>query len=111
MIEAAGPYSLFTVLLALFVGYVIGRVHGAARDPRRAGEKKRVALAAAHSTNDIVRRMPEDVRRNAEKLIAEGKLIEAIRDVRVALNIGLKEAKDAVEKIRDEGRSHGARAP
>jgi ribosomal protein L7/L12 len=54
---------------------------------------------------------PPDVRSDVERLIAEGKLIEAIRDVRLGLNIGLKEAKDAVEEIRRKTGSKSARAP
>jgi ribosomal protein L7/L12 len=111
MFDAGGPSSLLTLLLALFVGYVLGRTHASLRDPRRVDEKKRTALAAAQSTQDIVRRMPPDVRSNVERLIAEGKLIEAIRDVRSALNIGLKEAKNAVEEIRRKTGSKSARAP
>jgi ribosomal protein L7/L12 len=111
MFDAGGPHSLLTVLLALFAGYVLGRMHAGLSDPRRAEEKKRTALVAAQSADDIVRHMPPEVRRNAELLVADGNLIEAIRYVRVALNIGLKEAKDAVEKIRDEVQSRTARAP
>jgi ribosomal protein L7/L12 len=111
MFDAGRPYSLLTLLLALFVGYVLGRTHASLRDPRRAEEKRRAAFAAAQSTEDIIRRMSPDLRRNTERLIVEGKLIEAIRDVRLGLNIGLKEAKDAVEEIRRKTGSKSARAP
>lgn len=104
-------YSLLTVLSALGVGYVLGRVHAAARDPRRAEERKRATLAAGHTADDNLRKLSADVRPKIESLIGEGKLIEAIREVRLALNIGLKEGKDVVDLMREKAPSRGARAP
>lgn len=101
MPDGSGGYPAMLVLFALFAGYVLGRVHAAASDPRRAEERKRAALAAAHAAEAHVRRLSPDVRRKLEDLISQGKRIDAIRDVRTALGIGLKEAKETVEKLRD----------
>jgi ribosomal protein L7/L12 len=43
--------------------------------------------------------------------VADGRIIEAVRDIRGQLGIGLKEAKDVADLIREQEASRGARAP
>ncbi|MBA3469551.1 MAG: ribosomal protein L7/L12 [Herpetosiphonaceae bacterium] len=45
-------------------------------------------------------RLPGDVRQRIDVLLDQGKKIEAIREVRAATGVGLKEAKDYVEDVR-----------
>ncbi len=44
--------------------------------------------------------LPGDVRQRIDVLLDQGKKIEAIREVRAATGVGLKEAKDYVEDVR-----------
>jgi ribosomal protein L7/L12 len=44
--------------------------------------------------------LPDDLKQQALKLRAEGRLIEAIKLVKERMDCGLKEAKDAVDELR-----------
>ena len=109
-VDDAG-YSILTALFALFVGYILGRVHASARDPRRVDEKKRAAAVAERTADENLRQLTPDVRAKVETLISNDHIIEAIRDIRLALNIGLKEAKDVADLLKKKLPTRGARAP
>ena len=111
MLADTAGYPLLTVLFALAVGYILGRVHAAARDPRRAEDKKRAAHAAERTADENLRSLAPDVRAKVEALIARDHVIEAIRDIRLALDIGLKDAKDVADLLKDKLPARGARAP
>lgn len=55
-------------------------------------------------------RLSEAVRARMEEHIADDRMIEAIRDCRLELGLGLKEAKDVAYLMRDRI-SRGAHAP
>jgi ribosomal protein L7/L12 len=103
-------YTLLHLLAALLAGFIIGRITAGTSDPRRREAKKREQRTAELAVREQVRTLPPDLRMRTERLLAEGKIIEAIRDVRLETGLGLKESKDLVELLRDET-SRGARAP
>lgn len=105
-------YSLAAVIAALVAGLVIGRITAAASDPRRAEQRKQEQRAAALSAREHVSRLAPEVRAAVDRLLAEDRKIEAIRDIRYATGLGLKEAKDMADLIERESRTPGgARAP
>jgi ribosomal protein L7/L12 len=105
----APDYSLLAVIAAFVAGVVVGRLTGAAADPRRR-EERRARHSGATSPAEIVQLLPAETRIEIETLVADDRKIEAIRVCRAALGLDLKEAKEAVDLIeRTTGR--GARAP
>ena len=104
-------YSLFALLAATLGGFIAGRVTGAYSDPRRREERKRQAREAAYSARENLDRLAPSTRLQVEKLVILGQKIEAIRAIREALGIGLKEAKDVADLISETSAQRGARAP
>lgn len=93
-------YTLLELLAALVAGFVAGRLTAGAGDPRVKEAKRQQQRAADLSVREAVHGLPPDVRAKIERLIAEDRIIEAIRDFRAATQLGLKEAKDAIDMIR-----------
>jgi hypothetical protein len=80
----------------LFVMYFVGlSVLFTLMSPRRAEASGAVAASAASAP----RHVPADVEAQARELVARRQLIQAIKIVRVATGMGLKEAKDWVEGL------------
>lgn len=106
MIESS--YSLVTLVLTFVIGFALGRITAAVSNPRwRKAERQRHSASDITPEDNIVRLTPEQ-HAEIEQLLMSGQKIEAIRVCRMALNLGLKEAKDAVDLI-DESLSRGAR--
>ncbi len=103
-------YTLLHILAVLLTGIIIGRLTAGSRDPRRREARKQQHRAAEMSTRERAVQMSPQVRASTEALLANGQVIEAIRDVRLATGLGLKEAKDLVDLINNQT-SRGARAP
>jgi ribosomal protein L7/L12 len=103
-------FTLFDVVGVLVFGYVIGRTHAAWRDPRRAEERRKQNHEEQRTADERLRALAPELRARVELLLAEGRILEAVRDVRDGLSCGLKEAKDVVDLARD-ARGGGARAP
>jgi hypothetical protein len=103
--NASSLYQLFAVLVA---GYILGRVHAFWRDPKLREQRRKQKLADERTVEERLRSLSPDVRANVDRLMAEGKKIEAIRDLRLATGWGLKESKDVVE-LADHQSSRGAR--
>lgn len=93
MIEllTAPDYPLWAVICAWVGGVWLGRA-GATR-----------ASSGSHipETEMLMRlsRLSPETRANVARLMTEGRVIEAVRDVRGELGCGLKEAKDVVDRI------------
>jgi ribosomal protein L7/L12 len=97
-------YSLLHLITAVIVGFIAGRIVGlnVPKSPRAASGQRdeRESLRSAEANLD---RLPVRVRMAVEALLAEGRIIEAVRDVRAATSLGLKEAKDVVDLMREQG--------
>jgi ribosomal protein L7/L12 len=102
-------YSLLHLIAAALVGFITGRIVAAANDPGRKADPKQQPRREAASAETNRDRLPPHVRSAIAKLLADGRIIEAVRDVRAALGIGLKEAKDVVDLMREDPPSGGAR--
>jgi ribosomal protein L7/L12 len=100
-------YSLLSLLGAAVIGYVLGQIRGSS--PRRTEERKREQRAETASTREHLVRLAPALRDSIEALVAKGQLIEAIRDLRHATGLGLKESKDVVDLIAEKI-PHGSRS-
>lgn len=96
-------YSLLHLITAAIVGFIAGRIVGmnASRTPRAAAAA-RDERESLRTAEDSLNRLPGRVRTAVEALLAEGRIIEAVRDVRAATGLGLKEAKDVVDLMREQ---------
>lgn len=106
MIESS--YSLVTLVLTFLLGFALGRVTAAISDPRRREAARQRRMATTANAEDNVLRLAPEIHAEIEQLLTSGQKIEAIRVCRMALNLGLKEAKETVDRI-DESLSRGAR--
>lgn len=102
---------LWQLLLLMLVAFMLGRWSVRPSRPRDDGIRRPAPFthpqdkpapaalpgAAAAPVSDV--RLPPDVERRVRDLIQRGHKIEAIKDVRYATNLGLKEAKDLVEAM------------
>lgn len=102
---------LWQLLLLMLVAFVLGRWSVRPSRPREDGisrpapyshpldkpQLSGVPGASATPVSDV--HLPPDVERKVRDLIRRGHKIEAIKDVRYATNLGLKEAKDFVEAM------------
>ncbi|MBV1696107.1 MAG: hypothetical protein KGP27_16730 [Hyphomicrobiales bacterium] len=84
-------YPLWAVILAGIAGAVLGR----------AGASRPASGSNIPETELLMRvtRLAPETRTNVARLVKEGRMIEAVRDVRRELGCGLKEAKDVVDRI------------
>ena len=95
----APHFSLLALVSAALAGYAIGHARGSS--PRRASERLSREKAESTAIDNAFARLPDEKRRDIERLAkAEGTRIEAVRGARLALDCGLKEAKDLVERVR-----------
>lgn len=102
-------YTLLHLLAFAIVGFIAGRISARAGDPRRSADKKQQQRTAARTAQQNLDRLSPRVRAEVETLLADGRIIEAVRDVRAALSLGLKEAKDVVDLLRQLPPTGGAR--
>lgn len=102
-------YTLLNVIMAFVIGFTIGRTTAPARTLRQEQETPGES-APVKSVADLLAALPPETVADVRILLASDRKIEAIRDVRLALGIGLTEAKDLVEHI-EASTSRGARAP
>jgi hypothetical protein len=88
--------NLPALLLALFVGFVFGRITGRAspknRADQRAGRQRHIASLLAGLDPDLVK----DLRR----MIGARQSIAAVKKVREELGLGLRESKAVVDALR-----------
>jgi len=97
---------MFALLLAFLAGFVAGRLTGATQPRARQAARSKPDPASLEET---AARLSVESREEIKALLAQGRKIEAIRECRSALGLGLKEAKDLVDFIEgNEGT--GARA-
>lgn len=100
-------FSMFSLIVGfvlgmIFVGLLQRRGNSAAKPPAAASvDFQRVA-------EKNLGRLSGKSRRTIEQLVADDRIIEAVRDVRQELGIGLKEAKDVVDLVGAQ-QSRGAR--
>lgn len=93
-------FTLLHMLAALAIGIVIGRLT-VKTGPRHANEARRQNQGEPQvSVRQAVSDLPPDVRARIERLIAQDRYIEAIRDFRAETRMELKDAKDAIDLIR-----------
>ncbi len=92
-------YSLMELIAAGVAGFVAGRVTALLGDPRRREERQRRAREASFTARENLERLTSSQRADIEKLVAARRKIDAIREIRAALGIGLKEAKDVADII------------
>ena len=85
------------VLAALALGFVIGRASG-----RGAARRDELAGAPPPLPQPLARPSPELVAQ-VEAQIAGGNLIAAIKLMREGTGLGLKEAKEAVDRMAGKG--------
>lgn len=100
--------SAFEVLAVFVVGYIFGRVHAAVRDPRRAEERRKQQASAERGTEERYSALSPDLRQKLELLVGDGRIIEAVKELRLLTGCGLKEAKDVIDLIAARS-SRGAR--
>ncbi|WBT40021.1 ribosomal protein L7/L12 [Hyphomicrobium sp. DMF-1] len=108
MSELSPAYTLLPMLMLFVAGFIVGRATAPARAARQSRDIE-TSPAPAKSSADLLDALPADTQANVRLLLGSGRKIEAIRDVRHALGIGLTEAKDLVEHI-EASMSRGARA-
>lgn len=101
-------YTLLELIAALIAGFIAGRLVGL-RSPHR-GQQRPAVPPARHNAHDTAGQLPPDVRQKVEELLRQDRYIEAVRDVRLATNMGLKEAKDTVDVLNQSLVRGGARA-
>ncbi len=106
MLESS--YSLVTLVLTFLIGFALGRITAAVTDPHRREAARQRRMSSTVTAEDNVLRLAPETHAEIEQLLLSGQKIEAIRVCRAALNLGLKEAKDTVDRI-DESLSRGAR--
>lgn len=99
------PVSSIVILgiIAAVILYTKGGASPATR-AKKAAERENIRDAAERN----LRKLSGSTRTALEKLLAEDRIIEAVRDVRAATGLGLKEAKDVVDLLR-EGPPPGSR--
>ncbi len=102
-------YSLLHLITAAIVGFIAGRIVGvnAGSRPSRAASQAHTARDSRNVAEENLGRLTGRVRTAVMALLAEGRIIEAVRDVRAATGLGLKEAKDVVDLLRDESPPSG----
>lgn len=102
---------LWQLLLLIAAAFLLGRWSVRPARPRDDGVRRPapyshpldkpqlsgVPGASAAPVSDV--RLPPDVERRVRDLIRRGHKIEAIKEVRAATSLGLKEAKDFVEAM------------
>ncbi|MEL6364933.1 MAG: ribosomal protein L7/L12 [Pseudomonadota bacterium] len=84
---------LLGLAIVLFIGLGIGFVMGSAR--KRAPLPREEVRARFDA-------LPPEKREGVERLAADGKKIEAIKELREATGLGLAEAKDVVDQAAAE---------
>lgn len=104
-------YSLLALIVAAVLGFALGRATAGAFDPRRQEARRQQKRQDALSAADDLARLPAAKRDAIKRLVEDGRIIEAVRDIRGALGIGLKEAKDVADLIREQEAVRGSRAP
>ncbi len=102
-------YSLMELIAAGVAGFVAGRATAALGDPRRREERQRRAREASFTARENLERLTSSQRADIEKLVAARRKIDAIREIRAALGIGLKEAKDVTDIIGARSTSRSVR--
>lgn len=99
-------YLWLLLALAALAGFVLGR--WTAR-PRETPAQRATREATEKQTlEQQVRRLDATVGAEVRDLVGRGQSIEAIKRVREATGLGLKEAKDVVDHIRDTTRTGAA---
>lgn len=93
----APHFSLLALISAALAGYAIGHVRGS--NPRRSSERLLRDKADSAAIDEAFARLPEEKRRDIERLAKSGRLVDAIRDVRKELGCDLKAAKDLIERL------------
>jgi hypothetical protein len=103
-------FTLLELLAVLIAGYVIGRLHATRRNPQIRERRRQEAVRAIVSAEQRLGMLAPEVRVRVEAYLARGHVIDAVKEVRAALDCGLKEAKDVVDFLQAP-RAGGARAP
>ena len=98
-------YSLMELIAVCVAGFVAGRVTAALADPRRREARKRRAREAAFAASENLERLTSSQRADIEELVAAGRKIEAVREIREALGVGLKESKDIADIMSEQAAS------
>lgn len=87
------------LILAAIAAVIMFKQRGKSPAPKSGGFQKRNDGREEAERN--LRRLKGSARTAIDKLLAEDRIIEAVRDIRAALGIGLKEAKDVVDLLRE----------
>lgn len=101
MVSFEPTYSMVAVLSALVVGILIGRMTAIRARTHRtvARNEKREAAHEAEAGHNLAR-LAAETHRKLERLVAEGRLIEAVRICRDELDLDLASARAVVGLIR-----------
>lgn len=99
------PVSSIVILL-IIAGLIIYNRGG--MGPQAKANKAAERQNARSEAEKNLSRLTGSTRKSLERLLAEDRIIEAVRDVRSATGLGLKEAKDVVDLMR-EGPPPGTR--
>ncbi len=89
--------SWILVVAAAMGGYVVGRATAGTPEERNARRRVRDQAAA-----QSLERLSEDTKIHMRELIRRGQIIEAVRVAREDLGIGLRDAKDLVDRLQAE---------
>ena len=81
---------LLATAVGLLIGFVIGRMRGGGGTPALPPEALDAEIA----------KLPGDVRGRVDALLREGQVIAAIKEMRAARGLGLRDAKAVVDRLR-----------
>lgn len=104
-------YSLLTLILAFLIGLLIGRITAGRNRSVRHENETRTSRSEIQQSAETKALLTPELRAEVEALLAQDRKIEAIRVIRAALGLGLKEAKDLADLIERGHTRGGARAP
>ena len=101
-------FSLFSLL----VGFILGAIVVGLMQRRGTATAKpstgNTFVDQQKAAEKLLGKLSGKARRDIEQLLSEDRIIEAVRDVRQELGVGLKEAKDVVD-LMNARQSRGAR--
>ena len=84
---------IFAAGIAWFIGYLMGQ--------RSQQPTAKNSIAKRLELQQLIDKLSDNGRQRVEESLHKGQLIEAIRAFRAETNAGLKDAKDAIDLMRD----------
>ena len=90
--DAFSPFQLWLLMGAVaYAGFLFGRATANRDGPRESREERK--MREAHDAERTFSGLPASIQEDVDRLLRDGKTIEAIKVIREAAGIGLKDAK------------------